>query len=164
MGDLEQDFKDALASWPSGVSVVACRSEEGLLYGLTVSSFASVSVEPPLVLVCLNNANRLPTMIEAVGGFTISILSRGQEAAANYFASRGRAPTAEFHDDHPGAWTAGGRPVLQGAAGWLGCDLHQHMPAGTHTIFLGRVVEARAAEERAPLLYFRRGYRGVEGV
>jgi flavin reductase (DIM6/NTAB) family NADH-FMN oxidoreductase RutF len=164
VSDLDQDFKDALASWASGVSVVACRSSEGLMYGLTVSSFASVSLDPPLVLVCLNNANRLPTMIEQAGGFTISILSRGQEETSNYFASRGREPSHEFHEDHPGQWTAAQRPVVQQAAAWLCCDLHQHMPAGTHTLFLGRVVEARTTEGKNPLLYFRRGYRGVEGV
>ena len=53
---------------------------------------------------------------------------------------------------------------MRGAAAWLCCDLHQHMPAGTHTIFLGRVVEATTTEGRNPLLYFRRAYRGVEGV
>ena len=164
MGDLEQDFKDALASWASGVSVVACRSRDGLIYGLTVSSFASVSVDPPLVLVCLNNANRLPAMIEASRGFTISILSRDQEATSNYFASRGRDPTPGFHPDHPGAWSRASRPVVQGAAAWLCCDLHQHMPAGTHTLFLGRVVQASTAGDRSPLLYFRRGYSGVEGA
>ncbi len=164
MGDLQDDFKDALASWASGVSVVACRSSAGLLYGLTVSSFASVSLDPPLVLVCLNNTNRLPAMIERAGGFTISILARGQDDTSNYFASRGREPTAEFHEDHPGDWTAARRPVVRGAAAWLCCDLHQHMPAGTHTICVGRVVQAQTTEGRNPLIYFRRAYRGVEGV
>ncbi len=164
MGEDQQDFKDALASWASGVSVVACRSKEGLVYGLTVSAFSSVSVDPPLVFVCLNNGNRLPSMISYAGGFTISILARDQEATSNHFASRGREPSPELHPEHPGESTGAGRPVLAGALAWLCCDVEQQVTAGTHSIVVGRVVEAKTAEGKNPLMYFRRAYRGVEGL
>ena len=101
---LKDDFKTALAAWASGVSVVTTNAD-GMLYGLTVSSFTSLSLDPPLVLVCLNKENRLPEMIEASGGFAVSILHRGQQEASNYFASRGRQPTEGFTDVE-GLWTS----------------------------------------------------------
>jgi len=157
---LVDDFKDALSSWASGVSVVTT-NQGGLLYGLTVSSFASLSLDPPLVLVCLNNGNRLPEMIEESGGFAVSILDRGQEAASNYFASRGREPTSEFTEVE-GHWTDAGIPVVGGAMAWIVCTLHNSIEQGDHTIVIGEVVEASSEPEGKPLLYFRRGYRGVE--
>ncbi len=161
MSELSQDFKDALSSWASGVSVVATKAD-GLLYGLTVSSFTSVSLDPPLILVCIGHWNRMPELVKTAGGFTVSILARDQEHASNYFASPGREPTTGFHDDVPGGWTGVGRPVVQGAAAWLCCDLEHVLDAGDHTVFVGRVVEAVSDPEKKPLLYFRRGYGGVE--
>ncbi len=158
---LVDDFKDTLASWASGVSVVTA-NEGGLLYGLTVSSFTSLSLEPPLVLVCLNNSNRLPEMIEGSRGFGVSILDRDQEAASNHFASRGREPSAEILEVEMER-TAAGIPVVSGALAWLECRLHDTILQGDHTIIVGEVTEARASGgEAPPLLYFRRGYRGVD--
>lgn len=157
---LVDDFKGALASWASGVSVVTT-NQGGLLYGLTVSSFTSLSLDPPLVLVCLNNSNRLPEMIEEAEGFAVSILERSQEQASNYFASRGREPTEEFTEVE-GHWTESGIPVVEGAMAWIVCKLHNSIIQGDHTIIVGEVVEASADEEGRPLLYYRRAYRGVD--
>ena len=156
---LTDDFKNALASWASGVSVVTT-NQDGMLYGLTVSSFSSLSMDPPLVLVCLNKANRLPEMIETSGGFAVSILARTQEEASNYFASRGREPTQEFTEVE-GFWTESGIPVVEGAAAWIVCELHQRLDQGDHIIVVGKVLEAVSHDDREPLLYWRRGYRGV---
>ncbi|MEZ4319312.1 MAG: flavin reductase family protein [Myxococcota bacterium] len=156
---LADGFKDALACWCSGVSVVTTRSTDGLMYGLTVSSFSSVSLDPPLVLVCINNSNRFPAMVEDGGSFAVSILHTGQEEASNYFARRGRAPTFDF-TEIAGDYTPGGRPIVKGAMAWLGCELHQAVEAGDHTILIGRVVETHASDGQ-PLMYFRRAYRTV---
>lgn len=160
MSELSEDFKEALSSWASGVSVVATKAD-GLLYGLTVSSFTSVSLDPPMVLVCISHWNRMPALIQGAEGFTVSILARDQEDASNYFASPGREPTPQFHDDVPGDWTKAGRPIVHGAAAWLCCDLEHAIEAGDHTVFLGRVVQAVSDPAKDPLLYFRRGYGGV---
>ncbi len=157
---LLDDLKNALASWASGVSVVTTRSE-GMLYGLTVSSFSSLSMDPPLVLVCVDNRNRFPSMVETSREFAVSILAREQEAASNYFARPGRQPTSTFTEIE-GAWTPQGQPVVAGAMSHISCTLHALVPQGDHTIVIGEVVEAVSDPDKRPLLYWRRGYRSVE--
>ena len=86
------EFKQVMSRWASGVSVVTT-NDDGMLYGLTVSSFSSVSLDPPLIMVCLNRSNRIVEMIERSGKFAVSILGTHQEAASNYFARPRREPT-----------------------------------------------------------------------
>lgn len=160
---LTDDFKEALSGWASGVSVVSTRVD-GLAYGMTVSSFSSLSLDPPLILVCIANTNRMCELAESAGGFTVSILERSQEAASNAFAGTGREPSATLDPDGQvaEASTAAGLPVVDHAAAWLDCALHSVIVEGDHTILCGRVREARADPGARPLLYYRRGYRGVE--
>ena len=162
MTDSTRDFKAALSSWATGVTVVAAEVDD-LLYGITVTSFAAVSLEPPLVLVCLKTDGKLPVMVEQTGGFTVSLLARDQEEQANDFARSGREPELRLHDELPGVWSKAGRPIVQGAAAWLCCDLHDALVSGDHTIFVGEVVEAVSDPTRTPLIYCRRGYRGLDG-
>ena len=159
---LEEQFKEALSCWASGVSVV-CTKDEGLVYGITVSSFSSLSLHPPLILCCLNNANRMPSMVTSAGGFTVSILGSHQVQASNYFASRGREPSVSFADVESGV-AASGRPYVGGSAAWLDCSLHEAIVQGTHTIVIGRVEEIGADPGRSPLLYFQRAYRTVQDL
>jgi len=149
-------FKDALASWASGVSVVATRAG-GLVYGLTVSSFTSLSLEPPLVLVCVGNRNRLPVMIREARAFAVSLLSADQDEASACFARSGREPAPTF--DVAEERTSAGLPVVAGAVAYLACELHNELIVGDHTIVVGHVVEAVASPDREPLLYYRRRYR-----
>jgi flavin reductase (DIM6/NTAB) family NADH-FMN oxidoreductase RutF len=153
------DFKDALASWASGVSIVSTRAG-GLVYGLTVSSFASLSMEPPLVLVCIGNKNRLPTMIRESSAFAISLLAKDQGDASAALARSGREPGADL--DVPADECGNGLPVVKGAVAHLACELHSELVVGDHTIVVGRVVEAVASPDREPLLYYRRRYRTLE--
>jgi flavin reductase (DIM6/NTAB) family NADH-FMN oxidoreductase RutF len=157
--DLEQGFKNAMSCWASGVSVVAARDGEGLAYGLTVSSFNSVSLDPPLVSVCLANSNRLPAMAQAAGGFAVSILALGQQDISNHFASRGREPVAQLgvptHD------TPGGHPAVEGSCAWLDCTVAAVVEQGDHTVLIGQVQATESNAELAPLLYYRRAYRTV---
>ncbi len=155
-------FKDALSSWATGVTVVAAEVDD-LLYGITVTSFASVSLEPPLVLACIKTDGQLPPMVRAAGGFTVSLLARDQEEAAGHFARSGREPELRLQDGQPGLWTRAGRPVVRGSIAWLCCDLHDEVVSGDHTIFVGRVIEAVSDPTREPLVYCRRGYRGLDG-
>jgi len=155
---LTDDFKAALGSWASGVSVVTTNAA-GKLYGLTVSSFSSLSLDPPLILVCLNNENRLPTMISEAEGFAVSILSRTQETASNYFARSGRPATTEFTEIE-GEWTPSGQPVIAGALATIVCELREQIPQGDHTIVVGEVIQATSGDGE-PLLYYRRKYRSV---
>ena len=153
-------FKEVLSRWASGVSVVTT-NDEGMLYGLTVSSFSSLSLDPPLVLVCLANTNRIISMIEASGDFAISMLAAEQVSASNYFARPGRLPTPDFTEIE-GEWTAAGQPVVKGALAWVVCSVHALVPQGDHTIVVGRVVESSVREHAEPLLYYKRGYRVLD--
>ena len=152
---IEQDFKEALSSWASGVSVVTTKAR-GFLYGLTVSSFTSVSLDPPLVLVCLSNRNRLPLMIQDSEQFGVSILRHDQEEASAYFAKSGREPTEDFVEID-GLWTESGVPVVQGAAAYVACRVREAIEQGDHTVIIGEVIEARSDADAKPLVYFKRG-------
>jgi 3-hydroxy-9,10-secoandrosta-1,3,5(10)-triene-9,17-dione monooxygenase reductase component len=159
------DFKEALASWASGVAVVATRAG-GLIHGLTVSSFTSLSLDPPLVLACLANTTRVLPMITAAGAFSVSVLDREQEATSNYFASPTREPAHELAHIDPAPFGAvageGGLPVVADALAHLACTLHAAPVQGDHTIIIGRVTAARARPDGAPLLYHRRRYRQLD--
>lgn len=152
-------FRAALGSWATGVSVVTV-NDDGMLYGLTVSSFTSVSLSPPLVLVCIAKENRLPAMARRGGRFAVSLLASDQQEASRYFATPGRLPTEGF-TVIGGLWTDHGVPVLDGALAWVACTLRSHHEEGDHDILVGEVVGASADEGRSPLLYWRRAYRSL---
>jgi flavin reductase (DIM6/NTAB) family NADH-FMN oxidoreductase RutF len=154
-----QAFREVLSRWASGVCVVTT-NDGGMLYGLTVSSFTSVSLDPPLVLVCLANANRVVEMIGTSQGFAVSLLASHQESASQYFAQSGRLPTPDFTEIE-GQWTPSGLPVISGSLAWLTCELHAMLPMGDHTVAVGRATGAFSDEGKEPLLYWSRGYRGL---
>jgi len=151
------DFKGALGSWAAGVTVVTTR-DSGLVYGITVSSFSSLSVDPLLVLVCLANSNRLPGMIESSQKFAVSILAEGQDKLSAWFSTSGREPVPHF-EDFGTIEMHTGSPIIDGAIAHLDCEVEHLIPGGDHTIAVGRVVGAAFDAGRKPLLYFRRGYR-----
>jgi flavin reductase (DIM6/NTAB) family NADH-FMN oxidoreductase RutF len=154
---LPNAFKAALGSWASGVAVVSAQ-HGAHPEGTTVSSFTSLSLDPPLVLVCLAPTARVVEVIRAGNRFAISVLAADQEAASKHFATRGRAPDAGF-GDIPLRRAPDAQPLVAGAAAHLACRLEAVIPQGDHHIFIGRVEHAAADERRPPLLYFRRGYR-----
>jgi len=130
-----------------------------LVYGLTVSSFTSLSLEPPLVLVCVGNKNRLPAMIRDAGRFAISLLAADQAAVSTALARSGREPGADLGVAEERL--ASGVPIVAGAIAHLACDLHHELVVGDHTVVVGQVTDAAAHADREPLLYHRRGYRIV---
>ncbi|WP_257449681.1 flavin reductase family protein [Archangium lipolyticum] len=143
------DFREALARWASGVAVVSVRDAQGL-GATTVSSFSSLSLEPPLVLVALSERSRTLKRVQVAGRFTVSVLSSTQRDIA-VRCSKGEAEDAAFDDD------AFVRDCLAGFSCTL-LDLHRH---GDHLLLIGRVVGVRREEEREPLLYWNRAYRAV---
>jgi flavin reductase (DIM6/NTAB) family NADH-FMN oxidoreductase RutF len=153
------DFKGALGSWAAGVTVVTTRHED-LVYGITVSSFSSLSVDPLLILVCLANSNRLPKMVADSGKFAVSILAEDQGAISQYFSTSKREPLPEFEDIGTIEWHTGS-PIIDGAIAHIDCEVHELLAGGDHTIAVGRVLGAAFNPEKKPLLYFRRGYRSI---
>lgn len=149
----EARFRQTLGYFASGVTVVTTE-QGGRLYGVTVSSFSSLSLRPPLILVCLDQRSSSHASISQAGGFVVNILERHQEHLSRRFA----APDVE--DKFAGvAWHTGmlGLPILDGALAVIECRLHATLPGGDHTIFVGEVADM-AVSEGSPLLYFRRGY------
>lgn len=147
------DFKKALRTFSSGVTVVTLRDGD-TLHGITVSAFSSLSLDPPLVLVCVDKGATAHDSFARAGKFVVNILAESQEDVSNNFASR-----AEDKFDKA-TWHEGvlGIPVIDGALGVVECLLHESLPGGDHTIFVGRVVASSASEGR-PLLYGQGGYR-----
>jgi flavin reductase (DIM6/NTAB) family NADH-FMN oxidoreductase RutF len=152
------DFKAALSSWAAGVTIVTTR-HAGLVYGITASSFSSLSVDPLLILVCIANSNHLAHMITDSKLFAVSVLATGQEHIANYFSMHGRDPSPAFQEHVETREWHTGAPIVHGAIAHLDCTLEGAVAGGDHTIMIGRVVGAASNASATPLLYFRRGYR-----
>lgn len=153
------DFKRALGSWAAGVTVVITE-HDGKYYGLTASSFSSLSLDPPLVLICVANGNHLERMVRESKKFGITILAEGQDEISGAFAKSGRDPVDSL-DEFDTFTLETGSPLIEGGLGYVDCSLDQAIEGGDHTIFIGRVEQARFDEEKKPLIYFRRGYRDL---
>ncbi|MCU0658938.1 MAG: flavin reductase family protein [Polyangiaceae bacterium] len=151
-----EEFKEALASWATGVTVVATEWE-GHRYGLTASSFTSVSLTPPLVLICVDRRAESCEALLRAGSFGVSILALGQEAAAMQMARSGEQKF-EGLPFEPGPTL--GQPLLRGALAHLECRTFRADDAGDHVLLLGEVHAART-HEGSPLLYARRRFHGL---
>ncbi len=148
------DFRAVMRRFPTGVTIVTT-AYGGRPKGFTASAFTSVSAEPPMVLVCVNRQARSHPLISAAGKFCVNVLQLEQQTLAEDFALHGREdPFAAF--PHRTAKT--GAPVLDGALAFFDCELADEHTAGTHTIFIGRVL-ACAGTSGAPLGYFDGAYR-----
>ena len=151
-------FRDVMAQWPSGVTVVTTLVD-GAWHGMTASSFSSVSLDPPLVSVCLDRRLYSHGLISAGGVFGVNVLAKDQAEVARRFA--GMVPGLEVADRFDGEnWTTAstGVPLLDSALGWLDCRVVHEYPGGDHTIFVGEVLAGHAARRTAPLLFHSRGW------
>ena len=155
-----EEFKGALGSWASGVTVVTTRLDD-LVYGITVSSFSSLSMDPRLILVSLQDSNHLPHMIKKSKHFGVSILAVGQEETSGYFSTSGRDPLPEFDGEFSTMVKETGSPLIEGSIATIDCELESAFPGGDHTIVVGKVVAATFNTEKLPLMYFRRAYRSL---
>jgi len=154
---MADEFKEAMAALPAGVVVVGARDEDGLR-GLTASSFTSVSLEPPLVLVCLDRHTRTRDAVATSAQFTVSVLERSQEFVAERFA--GRAPqVGPAWRDVPHDLGASGLPVVRGCVAWFECVLRELYPAGDHDIAVGDVTAAGRGPGEPLLLWDREFWR-----
>ena len=155
-----QAFKDVMARWASGVTIATTRSKASPL-GMTVSSFASVSLHPAQVLICVNRNASTYAAIEESGYFAVNLLAVEHLEWGVRFA--GLRPEVTDRFEGIGWLTAQtGAPILPGVLGWLDCRLRHAFASGDHTIFVGEVVASGVYSDGAPLLYYRRNWRQLE--
>ena len=153
---MRSDFRSAMSQAVTGVNIVTTDGPEGR-YGLTVSAVSSVSAEPPLLLVCVNQKNVACSAIQANGSFAINVLATDQQSAAETFSGSAAHGDAYTFDDDDWTTAVTSSPVLKGAVATFDCKIEAVIPAATHTIFVGRV-QATLAIPGTPLLYTSRGY------
>ena len=145
-------FRDGLSAWASGVTVVTATGPDGIV-GMTASAFSSVSIEPPLILICVARSSGAHDGLCEAQGFAVHVLGRSQEELSNRFATAG-IDKFDGVDFDVGAFDA---PLLELGAARLVCAHHAALEGGDHTILVGRVIDVARGEAR-PLLYHSRAY------
>ena len=153
----QQRFKDAARRFASGVTVVTTR-HRSRIHGITASSFSSLSLDPLLVAVSVDQRSRLVELVDGARIFAISVLARDQHHLARHFATSGREPAADGFDVVASYPVATGAPILVGSIAHFDCRLHSMLPGGDHRILVGEVVAAGESDGE-PLLYFEGDYR-----
>lgn len=148
------DFRNAMARFASGVTIVTTRNADGNFVGFTASAFTSLSLDPPLLLVCLQKDADCYAAFIANPHFAVSILAHGQSAVAKRFATKA---VDKMQDTPvvPGPNT--GLPVVEGAAAWAECSVWERVDGGDHTILVGEVIGAGSSDAE-PLLHFNRAF------
>lgn len=158
----QADFRKALGSFATGITVITLDSDNEV-HGMTANAFASVSLDPMLVLVCVDRRARTHAHLHAKKRFGVNVLAENQRPISEYYARPARS-----HDraaQEAGAKfdrTPHGTPVLHGALAYLECRLHSAQDAGDHTIFIAEVEEV-VVRDGAPLLFFGSRYRKIGG-
>ena len=151
-----RDLRGIFGTFATGVTVISAESVSGEVTGATANSFTSVSLDPPLVLVCFDRASRTLGAMRSSGRFAIQILSQDQEQVAWHFAGR------QMEEDAPvlSGKTERGVPCLEDALCVIDCDLSQVLPGGDHRIVLGEVKGFEMAQNAGEPLIFHRGKFG----
>jgi flavin reductase (DIM6/NTAB) family NADH-FMN oxidoreductase RutF len=150
-------FRSALGRFASGVTIVTSRDTTGRDHGLTVSAFCSLSLEPPLILVCIDQEASMHPVLSEASHFAVNILANGQEAIARRFA----APETDRFDGIGFARGTTGAPFLDDVLAYLECRKTTVVAGGDHTIVTGEVEHAEVRSS-GPLLYYRGGYAQLE--
>ena len=164
-----EHLRQAMRSWTTGVTVVtSCHA--GTHYGMTVNSFTSISLDPPVVSVALANTTRTHHLVQQSGVFAVTILEEGQGAISDRFAGKvvGAAQAdlqPEMVDRFMGIETfalSTGAPLIKGGAAYLDCQVINQIDVGTTTVFLGKVIAVQLTGGGKPLVYFNRIYRRLQ--
>jgi flavin reductase (DIM6/NTAB) family NADH-FMN oxidoreductase RutF len=152
-------FRHAAGHFASGVTVVTTQALEGT-YGITVSSFASLSLNPLLVTVSIKQSSPLLGYVRSAAAFAVSVLASDQQQVAEYFATRGRTPQPGGFATVPTTTRGTGAPIIDGCLSWFDCTVEDLIPGGDHEILVGRVAAA-GGRTGEPLVYWAGGYRAL---
>ena len=156
--DLGDQLRSLLRGFPAGVAVLTVDAE-GERLGLTVGSFVSLSLQPPLVGVSVSREAAMHELLRNAGGFALSLLAGDQDAVAQHFA-RGVPPLVHWHGIE---WREGtiGAPLLEGALGWIEARLVDEHETGDHTLFVGGVVSVEQGRSGRALVHVGQGYAAL---
>lgn len=149
-----------MRAWTSGVTIVTA-VHEGEQHGMTVSSFTSISLDPPLIVISLQTASRTHDVVAKSGAFGVTILAAGQQDLSEKFSSR-RASMLERLDGLDTETLVTGAPLIKGGLAWMDCRVTQSIPCGMNTLFIAEVVAVRGDDHDAPLVYHDRTYHSLE--
>ena len=150
-------FRQVIGSFPTGVSLVTTLDESDRPVGLTVNAVSSISLEPILVMVCIDRGAATHDPLRARGAFGVSILGAEQEGLARRFALGDRG---ERFEGVALEEASTGCPIIAGALAWLDCRVWKEVDAGDHTLILGEVLDG-GSRPGSPLIYFRGSYRRI---
>lgn len=157
-----EELRQLMRNWASGVTVVTASDGEHR-HGMTVSSFTSLSLQPPRVLVSLEKTSRTHQLIQHSGFFGITILAQDQQSISDRFAGRiGTLDENRFEGLAVEVLTSGA-PFIVGGLAYLDCHIVHSFDTGTHTLFIGEVIAMFNALSGQPLLFFNREYRTLGG-
>jgi flavin reductase len=154
---VETPLRDAMSQFATGVTVLSAAGPCG--HAMTANAFTSVSLEPPLVLICVASKARFHESVLCARSFGVSMLAADQQDLSRYFADRRRPHGLEQFDAVD--WTPGphtGAPLLVGALAWLECSVVKVLEGGDHSMFLGKVLSASRGPDRRALLFYSGGY------
>jgi len=150
------EFRQLLGRFATGVTVITLFLPDGRPAGMTASSLASVSLEPPLLSTCIDHDAELYETLRAAPGYAINVLAASQESVSRRFATR----HLDRFEGIGYRTSPGGHPILDGVLAWIDCEQHAAYPGGDHTILVGHVLRG-GTTDAAPLIYFRGGYTGL---
>lgn len=156
-----QLFRRVVGHFATGITVITVEREPGLVHGMTANSFTSVSLDPLLVLICVDNNARLLSFLDLQGRFGVNILKDNQQSVSEHFAKTVQDDEANERLGIHFGWTSTGIPLLEEALAHLACNVVAKHPAGDHTLFLAEV-ESMDESEGNPLLYHLGKYRRME--
>jgi flavin reductase (DIM6/NTAB) family NADH-FMN oxidoreductase RutF len=154
-----QQFRTVIGSFATGVTVITAAAD-GELHGMTANAVTSLSLDPVMVLICVDKSTHAHAMLERSGAFAVNILGQHQEDVSRLFArkappERGTLRGQAFRSGETGA------PLIEGCLAFLECRVGDVFEGGDHTIFTGQVVGMGVAEDMQPLLFFRGRYRAL---
>ena len=155
-----REFRNALGQFATGVTVVTVEREPGSVFGMTANTFTSVSLNPMLILICVDERAKILPLLHKKKRFGISVLKQGQQAVSEYFAQAEQNSEAEHRLGLRYRWTPEGVPILEDAVVQLSCSVVAAHAAGDHTIVVGEVEDAEI-HGGEPLLFFRGEYRHI---
>jgi len=155
-----EELRAVMRAWTSGVTIVTA-AEGGEQHGMTVSSFTSISLAPPLIVISLQTVSRTHELVSRAQAFGVTILAEGQQAIAERFAGRGLERDARFEGVETETLVTGA-PFIKGGLAYLDCRVTQSIPSGMNTIFIAEVVGARSNDHASPLVYHDQEYHRLQ--